>query len=202
MYAQLVEGGTTPDQREQMNRIVTEELVPALQEEPGFAGALNLADDQTGDGLMVILWETEAQARRALGEYGSAFLRALAGIAHISTGVRRPISGWSVNAQTEGERGAAAALLRIPPLGRYDREPLADAFARLSEESRYRRFLGPKKMLTVGELHELTELDHLDRDALGAFERDSGRLVGVARYATNSHNRSSADIAITVADEW
>src|SRR3954463_10483497 len=57
-------------------------------------------------------------------------------------------------------------------------------------------------MLTVGELHELTELDHLDRDALGAFERDSGRLVGVARYATRAHDHSSASIAITVADEW
>ena len=99
MYAQLVEGGTTPAQREEMNRIVVEEMIPALQEEPGFAGALNLADDETGNGLMVILWETEAQARRALGEYGSAFLRALAAIAHISTGVRRPISVWAVNAQ-------------------------------------------------------------------------------------------------------
>ena len=99
MYAQLVEGGTTPAQRQEMNRIVTEEMIPALQEEPGFAGALNLADDETGNGLMVILWETEAQARRALGEYGSAFLRALAGIAHISTGTRRPISVWAVNAR-------------------------------------------------------------------------------------------------------
>lgn len=99
MYAQLIEGGTTPARRHEMNRLVTEEMIPALQEEPGFAGALNLADDDTGDGLMVILWETEAQARRALGDYGSAFLRALAGVAHISTGTRRPISVWAVNAR-------------------------------------------------------------------------------------------------------
>ena len=100
MYAQLIEGGTTPAQRDEMNRIVTEQMIPALQEEPGFAGALNLADDETGNGLMVILWETEAQARRALGEYGGAFLRALAGIAAISTGNRRPMSVWEVNART------------------------------------------------------------------------------------------------------
>ena len=98
MFAQLIEGGTTAEMREEMNRIVTEEMIPALQEEAGFAGALNLADDASGDGLMVVLWETEAQARRALGDYGSAFLRALAGIAGISTGTRRPISVWSVNA--------------------------------------------------------------------------------------------------------
>src|SRR4051794_38684031 len=99
MYAQLIEGGTTPAHRREMNRVVTEEMIPALQEEPGFAGALNLADDDSGDGLMVILWETEAQARRALGDYGGAFLRALAGVARISTGTRRPISVWAVNAR-------------------------------------------------------------------------------------------------------
>lgn len=94
------------------------------------------------------------------------------------------------------------ALLQIRPLGPHDREPLADAFAGLSEESRYRRFLGPKKELTAAELRELTELDHLDRDALGAFERGTGRLVGVARYATHPHDHTSAEIAITVADDW
>jgi hypothetical protein len=49
--------------------------------------------------MMVILWDTEAQARRALSEYGGAFLKALANIAAISTGTRRPISIWEVNAR-------------------------------------------------------------------------------------------------------
>jgi hypothetical protein len=99
MYAQLIEGGTTPDRRHQMDRIVTDEMVPALHEEPGFAGALNLVDRESGDALMVILWETEGQARRALSEYGGAFLRSLANVAAISTGTRRPISVWQVNAR-------------------------------------------------------------------------------------------------------
>ena len=94
------------------------------------------------------------------------------------------------------------ALLHVRPLGPADRAPLADAFARLSDESRYRRFLGPKPRLTDRELSALTELDYLDRDALGAFERASGRLVGVARYAVHPADRSSADIAVTVADDW
>ena len=38
MYAQLIQGGTTPDHRPEMDRIVTDEMVPALGEEPGFAG--------------------------------------------------------------------------------------------------------------------------------------------------------------------
>jgi hypothetical protein len=97
MYAQLIEGGTTPARRTDMDRIVTDEMVPALQAEPGFAGALNLVDRETGNALMVILWETETQARRALAEYGGAFLKALANVAAISTGTRRPISVWEVN---------------------------------------------------------------------------------------------------------
>ena len=99
MYAQLVEGGTTPDRRTEMDRIVTDEMVPALEGEPGFAGALNLIDRETGNALMIVIWETEAQARRALAEYGGAFLKALANVAAISTGTRNPISVWEVNAR-------------------------------------------------------------------------------------------------------
>jgi hypothetical protein len=99
MYAQLIEGGTTPDRRNQMDRLVTDEMVPALELEPGFAGALNLVDRESGNAMMIVLWETESQARRALAEYGGAFLKALAGIAAISTGTRNPISVWEVNAR-------------------------------------------------------------------------------------------------------
>jgi hypothetical protein len=99
MYAQLIEGGTTPDRRTDMDRIVTDEMIPALNEEPGFAGALNLVDRGSGDALMIVLWDDEAQARRPLSEYGSAFLKALANVAAISTGTRRPISIWDVNAR-------------------------------------------------------------------------------------------------------
>jgi hypothetical protein len=99
MHAQLIEGGTTPDRRAEMDRLVTDEMLPALDAEPGFAGALNLVDRATGNAMMIVLWDSEAQARRALAEYGSEFLKALAGIAAISTGTRRPISVWDVNAR-------------------------------------------------------------------------------------------------------
>jgi hypothetical protein len=99
MYAQLVQGGTTPDKRPEMDRIVTTELIPALHEEPGFGGALNLVDYETGEAMMIMLWETAEQARRPLGEYGQSFLRALASIAAISTGNRKPMSVWQVNAR-------------------------------------------------------------------------------------------------------
>lgn len=99
MYAQVIEGGTTPARRTEMDAIVTDRLIPALGEEPGFSGALNIVDRESGDAMMIVLWETEAQARRALPEYGAKFLKALAAIADITTGTRKPIAVWEVNAQ-------------------------------------------------------------------------------------------------------
>jgi hypothetical protein len=99
MYAQVVQGGTTLEQRAEMDRIVTKEMIPALQSEPGFRGATNLVDRESGNGMMIVLWESEDQARRPLNEYGPAFLKALANVAAITTGNRAPIGVWDVNAQ-------------------------------------------------------------------------------------------------------
>jgi hypothetical protein len=38
-----------------MDRVVTDEMVRALEAEPGFAGALNLVDCTSGDAMMIIL---------------------------------------------------------------------------------------------------------------------------------------------------
>ena len=99
MHAQLIQGGTTPEFRPQMDRVVTNELIPALKQEPGFVGALNLVDRQSGNAMMIVLWENEGQANRPLPEYGSDFLKALASVASVSTGNRRPMSVWEVNAR-------------------------------------------------------------------------------------------------------
>src|SRR5262245_31685617 len=99
MYAQVVQGGTTPDQRHQQDRLVTDELIPALHEEPGFNGALNLVDRESGNAMMIMLWDTADQAERPLNLYGQRFLRALANIAAISSGNRAPMSVWEVNAR-------------------------------------------------------------------------------------------------------
>jgi hypothetical protein len=76
MYAQLIEGGTTSGRRAELDRIVTDELIPALETEPGYAGALNLPDNASGDGLTIVLFRTEAQARDALTHHAPAFERA------------------------------------------------------------------------------------------------------------------------------
>jgi len=112
-YAQLIEGGTTPQRRAEMDRIVTEELVPALKDEPGYSGALNLTDSSTGNALMIVLWQSQMQAERALSEYKPAFLKALANIAAISTGTRNPISTWNVNCDDRSPAAAIAALAAV-----------------------------------------------------------------------------------------
>jgi hypothetical protein len=100
MFAQLVEGGTTRDRREEMDRIVHDQMLPALEQEPGYAGAINLVDRATGNAMMLTLWHTQQQAELPIRERGTAFLQALASIAEISTGQRRPIYVWEVNAAT------------------------------------------------------------------------------------------------------
>ena len=97
MYAQLIQGGTSVQHRPEMDALVREQLLPALEQEPGYAGAMNLVDRADGQALMIVLWETEAQANRPLPDYGEAFLRALAAITAISTGQREPMSVWDVN---------------------------------------------------------------------------------------------------------
>jgi hypothetical protein len=49
MYAQVIQGGAALEQRDAMDRIVHEQMIPALTEEPGFTGALNLVDRETGN---------------------------------------------------------------------------------------------------------------------------------------------------------
>jgi hypothetical protein len=96
MFATVVQGGTTPPNRDEMNRAVTELLIPALVNEPGFRGAVNLEDRTTGHGMMLTLWDTEQQALRPPSSL--AFREALSAILRISTGERAPISCWHVNA--------------------------------------------------------------------------------------------------------
>ena len=79
---------------------------------------------------------------------------------------------------------------------------LADGFARLSADSRWMRFLTPKKALSPAELSYFTDLDHHDHEALGALDTGDGRGVGIARFVRKTDDPYAADIAITIVDEW
>ena len=79
---------------------------------------------------------------------------------------------------------------------------LAEAFARLSEESRRLRFLGPKPRLTQSELRYLTEIDGHRHEALAAIDPRTGRGVAIGRFVRDPVDPSRAEVALTVADEW
>jgi RimJ/RimL family protein N-acetyltransferase len=94
-----------------------------------------------------------------------------------------------------------AALVHVRPIGSRDRDAFSAWFGRLSDESRRRRFHGPKPRLSSRELTYLTEVDHVNHTALVAVDA-SGQLIGEARYATARPGEPTADFAVTVADEW
>lgn len=81
---------------------------------------------------------------------------------------------------------------------------LAAGFARLSEESRFRRFLSPLRRLTPRQLEFLTRVDHRDHEAIGAVAVEDGveTGVGVARFVRSAVRPQEADLALTVSDEW
>src|SRR5262249_16979784 len=90
----------------------------------------------------------------------------------------------------------------VRALGPDDRDALALAFARMSPESRRRRFLGPKPKLSPRELKWMTEIDHVSHEALAAFDEADGTIVGVARYNAWSVREQTVDLAVAVIDEF
>lgn len=94
------------------------------------------------------------------------------------------------------------ARFALRPLCVSDREALRTLFARLSPESRRRRFLTGKTELTDRELTYLTDVDHVRHEALTAIDHRDGSIVGVARYVTWPERAGAADVAIEVADDF
>jgi len=97
-------------------------------------------------------------------------------------------------------RDGSTVLIR--PVQGTDAPLLADGFARLSAESRQLRFLTRKNQLSPAELRYFTEVDHYDHEALGAFDQADGRGVGIARYIRSAEDPRSAEIAVTIVDDW
>jgi RimJ/RimL family protein N-acetyltransferase len=91
--------------------------------------------------------------------------------------------------------------IRIRPLTAEDRAGVARLFSRLSSESRYRRFLAPKRELTERELVFFTDVDHVTHEALAAIDQRDGSVVGVARYVQYVDRPRVAAVAFEVADD-
>jgi GNAT superfamily N-acetyltransferase len=91
--------------------------------------------------------------------------------------------------------------VRVRPIEPGDRERLVGGFERLSDRSRYRRFLAATPRLTSTLLTYLTDVDHHDHEALLALDETAGGAVGVGRFVRED-DPEAAEAAITVVDDW
>jgi RimJ/RimL family protein N-acetyltransferase len=107
--------------------------------------------------------------------------------------------GWHRELQLRD--GSRILLRQIRP---EDRDRLAEGLRRLSPASRYLRFHRVIDHLTDEQLDELTDIDHVDHEAIIALdhERPDRPGVGVARYIREPYEPKVAEAAITVADEY
>lgn len=97
---------------------------------------------------------------------------------------------------------AYGLALQIRPVDPTDADRYAAMIARLSDLSRYNRFMGAKPSFTNRELRLLTRVDHRTSDALLAVDPTDGRAIAEARYAMWPREPDAAEIAFVVADEW
>jgi len=86
-----------------------------------------------------------------------------------------------------------------------DRDALRAGFARLSQGSRYRRFLGGATEMNDTMLDYLTQVDGVDHVALVAlretFDLKEEVVVGVSRFVRLADEPDVAEAAVTVIDE-
>jgi GNAT superfamily N-acetyltransferase len=83
-----------------------------------------------------------------------------------------------------------------------DKPLFARGWEHFGDESRYRRFMGVKSRLTTAELSFFTEIDHIDHEAIGALDPETGDGLGVARYVRDLDRPHAADAAVSVIDAW
>lgn len=110
-----------------------------------------------------------------------------------------PDAGAGQPARSIPLRDGSSALIR--PIRASDKALIRAGFERLTEQSRYRRFLVPLQELSESALRYLTEVDHRDHEALIAVDPESHQAVGVARYIRTT-DPDAAEVAVTVADDW
>jgi len=91
----------------------------------------------------------------------------------------------------------------VRPIRPEDRQIEKEFVQRLSDESRYFRFLGAVRELSETMLNRFTRIDYDREMALIAVVCEGGNEteIGVARYAVNADD-VSCEFAVAIADAW
>ncbi|MDF1727745.1 MAG: GNAT family N-acetyltransferase [Sulfitobacter sp.] len=97
-------------------------------------------------------------------------------------------------------RNGERVLLR--EIGPADRPLLRDGFARLSDQSRFFRFLGAHGPLSEDELDQFTEENNADHFAIGAVAigTEADLPLATARFVRIVKDSTEAEIALTIID--
>ncbi|MGZ4128030.1 MAG: N-acetyltransferase family protein [Actinomycetota bacterium] len=91
----------------------------------------------------------------------------------------------------------------IRPIAPDDKGKMLEGFERLSEESRFRRFMGYMDKLRTPLLRYLTEIDYVDHFAwVGLDLENDERGIGVARYVRLKDDPAAAEAAVVVTDDY
>jgi GNAT superfamily N-acetyltransferase len=91
----------------------------------------------------------------------------------------------------------------IRPIAHGDGPALSAAYDRLSDETKYRRFMAVKPHLSGTDLRYLTNIDGARHVALLATEVDRpDEILGVARFVRLADDPETAEFAIVVGDPY
>jgi RimJ/RimL family protein N-acetyltransferase len=130
----------------------------------------------------------------------------------LSADASRGVEGVTAQAPAPAPRWARArfgrlrdgTLVRFRVIRPEDKRKLLEGFDRLSPESRYRRFLSPISRLDERLLRYLTEVDFKDHFAwVAELPHERGEPgVGVGRWVRDRDRPDTAEVAITVADDY
>ena len=100
---------------------------------------------------------------------------------------------------------AGGRRVRLAPVTPASKPLIAAALLKLSPESSRRRFFTPRFWMSDAELDALTNLDGVNRFALGATAISAdGRVegLGIARYVRDALEPRAAEAAVVVVDAW
>ena len=95
MYARVTRFQMQVERGEDANRITEQEITPGLRQEPGFKHLYVLVARETGQGMVVTLWESQAAEEASRSTTAQRF--ALLG--EILTGPPQPSEVYEVTAE-------------------------------------------------------------------------------------------------------
>src|SRR3954454_17013593 len=122
-------------------------------------------------------------------------------VAHRSSGVVH-LTGAVMSLACPCEATAVAAAMRGRDLCPGEERVLLAIFEGIGTRPRQLRFLAPKTRLTSADLRHLSAVDGRAHVAVVAEAGPDSRPVGVARFVRDQDDPGTADVAVTVVDDW